>query len=343
MEFQYKLYDWTGQFKKQINSKAVYSDISFQEELDSGQGSLTLKTSGDLSDFQTSDIIEIRNSENWDLYTWIIEDIWVEEFETSSILSLKFLWVCTALNDMQYKSWASKTFTKTDTVWNIIKDIIDSFNIDYGSLYWDTQILQTNLIRYTGSSIDITWDTISIDFDDINCLASIQKVIKNTGFNFYIWKDWVVFVTQKANQSIKNITFEKEILSINRRISKKDMVNKYYLKRDWGTEKIYEDVPNQWVFWLKEKSESDSDLLDEATQDVKWDEYILENKSEDNIVSIKISPNSVQLMPWEKITTLNSRNNLVEKQITKIEVRKEFSEIYLWNFVSFGKTIVKGT
>lgn len=341
MEFEFKLYDWTWEFKQTLNPKLEYSKISFQEEMDSWQWDLNLIVEGNLNDFQDSDIIEIRDSVNWNLYTGILEEIDIEEFETSSILNLKFLWTFTALNDIEYKSWSSRTFTKTDTVWNIIKDIIDSFNIDYGALFGHTQILQTNLIRYTWSSIDITWDTISVDFDKNNCLIAIQNTIKDTGFNFYIWKDWIIFVTQKINQDKKYITFEKEILSIQRKLSKKDMVNKYYLTRDWGVEKIYEDTAYQTQFALKEKSETRSDILDEATQDIKWDEYIEENKNEDNIVSIKIKTNSIEIKPWDIITTLNSRNNLIEKQITKIDIKKEFWTIYLWNFISFWKTIIK--
>lgn len=342
MEFEIKLYDWTWKFKKQINPKKEYEKISFQEELYSGQWNLSLLVEGDLSNYSTSDIIEIKTSTNWNLYTWIIEDIWVREFENSSILQLKFLWVFTALNDVIFKDWLLRTFNVTDTVGNIIKLIVDSFNADYGNLFWDTKILQNNLIRYTWSSIDITWSTISIDFDENNCLLAIQRVIEDTWFNFYIWKDWIIFVTQKINQEKKYITFEKEILSIKRDISKKDMVNKYYLARSWWTYKTYEDLTYQWLFWLKEKSKKDEDI-NEATQDLKWDEYIEENKEEDNIVSIKIKPNSIAIIPWDIITTLNSRNNLIEKQITKIDISKEEWEIYLWNFVSFWKTIVKGT
>ena len=294
-----------------------------------------------LDDFKTSDIIEIRDSVNWNLYTWIIEEIWIEEYEDSSILNIKFLWIFTALNDIKYKSLWLRTFTKTDTVWNIVKNIIDSFNTDYGSLFWDTQILSTNLIKYTISSIDITWSNVNISFANDDCLSAIQKTIKNTWFNFYIWKDWVVYLTKKENQEKKYITFEKEIISINRKLSKKDMVNKYYLTRNWWTELPYEDVIYQGLFWLKEKAETNNDINDLTTQNTKWTEYIEEHKAEDNIVSIKIKSNSIVLKPWDIITTLNSRNNLIEKQITKIDIKKEYWEIYLWNFMSFWKTIVK--
>jgi len=342
MEIEVKLYNWTWEFKKQINPKKIYSKISFQEELDSWQGDFSMTLEWSLNDFKTSDIIEIRDSVNWNLYTWIIEEIWIEEFKDSSILNIKFLWIFTVLNDIKYKSWWLRTFTKTDTVWNIIKNIIDSFNLDYGSLFWDTQILNTNIIKYTWSSIDITWSNVNIAFANDDCLSAIQKTIKNTWFNFYIWKDWVVYLTNKVNQDKKYITFEKEIISINRKLSKKDMVNKYYLTRDWGTELPYEDVIYQGLFWLKEKSETNSDIKDLTTQNTKWNEYIEENKAEDNVVSIKIKANSIVLKPWDIITTLNSRNNLIEKQITKIDIKKEYFEIYLWNFISFWKTIVKG-
>lgn len=343
MELQLKLYDWTWIFKKQLNPKDVYSDVAFQEELNSGQGDLSLRINWELSDFQTTDIIEIRSSDNWDLYTWILEEIDIVEYQDSSVLELKFYGVFTALNDMIYKSSWSRAFSKSDTAWNIIKDIIDSFNTDYGALFWDTQILDTNLLRYTASSIDITWTTLSIDFDNQSCLDSIRKVLENTWFDFYIWVDWVVYVVDIANQDTKYITFEKEILNINRTITKKNMVNKYYLARSGWTYKIYEDTPNQTTYWLKEKSQSDSSIANETTQDIKWNNFISEHKEEENIVSIRIKPNSIDLTPWNLITTQNSRNNLVEKQITKIEKRKAFRDLYLWDFISFGKTIVKDT
>ncbi len=342
MEFEFKLYDGSWNFKQQINSKRVYSKISFQEELDSWQGNLTLTVEWVLDDFQTSDIIEIRNSVNWDLYTWILEEIGVTEFQDSSILDLKFLGVFTVLNDIEYKSWGSRTFTKTDTVWNIVKDIIDSFNSEYWTLA-DTQILQTNIIRYTWTSIDITWSNVSIDFSTNSCIEAIKKTIEDTWFNFYIWKDWIVYLKQKTNQDKKYITFEREILSITRTISKKDMVNKYYLSGQGVAESVYSDPAYITLFKLKEKTVSDSSILDITTRNTKWNEFISENKLEDNIVTIRIAPNSIDLVPWDLITTLNSRNNLVEKQITKIDIQKEYSTIYLWNFISFWKTIVKGT
>ena len=341
MEFEYKLYDKSWEFKDQIKPTMIYSNISFQEELNWWQWNLEIEVEWNLEDYQTSDIVEIRNTEVGNMYTWIIEEIWVIEYRDSDVLKLKILWIFSGLNDIEYKSWWSRSFTKTWTVWSIIKDIIDSFNNDYGPLFWDTQILQINLIRYTWSSIDDTWDDVNIEFEKSSCLDAIKKTIKETWFDFYIWKDWIAYVTQKVNQLVKNVTFEREIISIQRTITKKNMVNKYYLTRDSWVEKVYEDVTYQNIFWLKEKSETFTELQNEATQNIKWDQFIEENKLEDNIVVVRIKPNSVDVKPWDKITTLNTRNNLIEKQITKIDIKKEYFDLYLWNFLSFWKTITQ--
>jgi hypothetical protein len=60
--YEVKLYDWEGNFKKQISSKNITSDIFFSENINGTQGDLTLDIVGDEVDFKESDIIEIRES-----------------------------------------------------------------------------------------------------------------------------------------------------------------------------------------------------------------------------------------------------------------------------------------
>jgi len=339
MELQLKLYDYKWVFKKQINPKDIFSDIAFQEQTNWWQWDISLVIKWILNDYKVSDIIEIKDSINGARYTWILESIKVVEFESWTTLDLKFLGVFTALNDLIFKNAWNKVFTLSWTPWNLIKQVIDSFNTDYWTLT-ATQILQTNLIRYTLNSIDVTWTSVNIDFKNDNCLNAINKIIKNTPFIYYIWVDWIINIINKANANIKLITFEKEILSINREISKKQLINKYYLT--WWTgviEKTYQNITSQTTLWIKEKVITDSTILDIATQDTKWNEYITENYLEDNIVIIQIKPNSINLSPLDKISTLNSRNNIINEPITKIRYQKEFTEIYLWDFISLWKIV----
>lgn len=345
--YEIKTYSWSGVFKKQINPLNVTTDISFTEELQWGQWNLNLTIVWSLDDFVCSDIVEIR--EVWDdkdilaSYTGIIEEIDVKEFKDSEIISLSILWVFTVLNDALYKSWWNRTFTKTDTPWNIVKSIIDSFNTDYWVLSWDTQNLTTNVVRYTWSSIDITWTTISRSFENINCLAAIKKTLENTWFDFFIGSDWVVIVKQTINQPEVFLTHWREIVYAERRLSKKDMVNKFYLARNGWTTVIYQDWTSITDYKIKEEYKSDTDIQNLATQDVIWNQKIAEFKDERNIISLVLKvQKSDFLYPWYLVTTQNSKREIISKQITKIEKSKNQWKLYFWEFVSFWKTILWG-
>lgn len=150
--YELKLYSRLGVFKKQINPQDVSSEIAFQEELDGGQGDLTLKVVGSQSDYVVSDIIEIREVNDdsptvSQTYTGIIEEIETTEYEYTTLLDIKLLGVFTALNDVLFKSGGSRTFSKTGTAGAIISDIVASFNSDYGAMFGDTQNIQI-FIRY---------------------------------------------------------------------------------------------------------------------------------------------------------------------------------------------------
>jgi hypothetical protein len=80
----------------------------------------------------------------------------VTEYRDREVIDLQILGVFTVLNDIFYKNGGSRVFTKTDTPGNIVKDIIDQFNAEYGALSGDSQNLGTNLLTYTVSSIDVT-------------------------------------------------------------------------------------------------------------------------------------------------------------------------------------------
>jgi len=100
MEIQVRQYNGKWKFIRQINSKNIYSKIEFQEELDWWQWDLTLRLLWDYNDYNVCDIIEIKNDEYGDMYTWIIENIKVIEYETKTLLELKLYWIFTILNDI---------------------------------------------------------------------------------------------------------------------------------------------------------------------------------------------------------------------------------------------------
>jgi hypothetical protein len=246
-QFEIKIYEKDGTFKQVVNPKNVTTDISFTEELNGGQGNLSISFVGDPDSVISSDIVEVRevDTENKVIsktYTGIVEELDITEYKENEVVTLSILGAFTALNDVKYKDGGNRTFTKSGTPGAIVKLIIDSFNADYGTLAGDTQNLTTNLIRYSGSSVDITGTTVDRSFANEDCLTAIKKTLEDTGFDFYIGADGVIHVTQDADQAEKTLTMGREVISIPRKYHKRDMVNTYYLTRNGGTELTYTDA-----------------------------------------------------------------------------------------------------
>lgn len=365
--YEIKLYDFAWNFKKQINTKKLSSDIIYSENVNWVQGNLVLEISWESSDYSVSDIIEVReinldikawlsiwnDSDIWNddniwiektvnvfpTYTWIIERISSKEYQFTEKLTLDIFWVWTALNDIIYKNGTTKKFTKNDTLWNIAIDIIDYFNSQYGAIT-ETQNLWTSLLWY--DDIDISWDSVNIEFENETCYEALSKLTKDTDFYFFI--DATGKLTFKQTGENKILTFEREIINIEKKAKKDDMLNKYYLEiaGGSGSEKIYENISSQNTYNLKEKYETRTDIQNVSTQDLIWDTRVADFWTPRIETFVKIKPQvSNTLYPWMTITTQNTRNPITNTKITKIDKRRDEWTLYLWDFTSFGKVILQ--
>lgn len=345
--YEVKVYSRTWTYKSTINPRNLVSDINFSEDLNGWQSDLNLEIIWDFNDFLCTDIVEIRevDEENKIIsptYTWIVEEISVKEFEGWSTVILQLLWLFTVLNDNLFKFASNREFTLNMTPWNTIKAIIDSFNLDYWVLSgWDTQNLSTNIIKYTAWSIDITWTAVNMNFDNDNCLDSIQKILDNTWFSFYIWADWVCYVQKDENQDKKYLTLWRQVIEVDRKIHKRDLTNYLYHERTWNNEQTYTDPVSIALFGKKEKKEINSDIQDATSQNVVWNKYIQDFAYERNEISIVVKPQkSSSIVPWNLLTINNIKIPLVEKKITKISKQKDSWIIYVWDFISFWETVL---
>lgn len=346
--FEIKVYSRIWTFKKTINPKDVTSEISFSEDLEWGQWDLLLSFRGDFWTYLSTDIVEIRevDEENKDIsrtYTGIIEEISVDEYETYSVVNLQLLWVFTALNDKIFKSGASRQFTASATPWNLVKMIIDSFNTEYWSLsWWNTQNLSWNLIRYTASSIDVTWSAANYEFDNDSCLDAIKKALEDKWFSFFIWSDWICYVQQDSGQSQVSLTVWRQVIKVNRKIHKRDMINKLYHERAWSAEQTYIDPSSVALFWIIEKKEIDWDIQDAWTQNTVWSKIIQDYAYERNEISVLMKPQKTSsIIPWMILTVNNMKTPLVWKKITKIQKQKDSWTLYVGDFISFWNSVLK--
>lgn len=342
--FEVKLYDASGNFKKQMNPRNITSQITFSENINGTQGNLNISIKDDSDDYSVTDIIEVREIVKWETwvnetYTGIIERTTIDERTEWELIILDCFWIGTALNDIYYQNGSLK-HEVTDTPWNIAIDIIDSFNSIYGSLVGETQNLWTSLFWYDAGSIDVTWTSLHFEFDKINCFKALQRLCEDTGFYFFIEPSWKV-VFQKTTTP-KILTFRREIISIQRKIKKDELVNKYYLERSGGTYNTYQDTTSQTNYKIKELYEAKTEIKNSTTQDEVGDEKILEYKNPRQETQINILAQKTPfLFPWMSITTQNTKNRLENVQVTKIQKNLDTWTLYIWDFTSFWKSISK--
>lgn len=346
--FEVKLYSRVWLFKKTINPRNIVSEINFSEELNWWQSDMNLEVIWDFWDFLSTDIIEIRevDEENKVIsptYTWVIEEISLKEYVDWDTISLQVLWLATVLNDNTYKTWGNRVFTSNLTVWNLVKSIIDSFNADYWTLsWWNTQNLDTNLIRYTVSSIDVSWSLVNISFDNDSCFDAIKKAIENTDFSFWIWADWICYLQKDTWQTWVSLTLWRQVLLVDRKIHKRDLTNYLYHERAWSNEQTYTDPVSISLFWKKEKKIVDSEIQDATTQNIKWNKYIEDYAYERNEIQVTIKPQkSDSIVPWNMLSINNVKVPILNKKITKISKSKDSWTISLWDFISFWNTVLK--
>jgi hypothetical protein len=310
--------------------------------LNGGQWELTLNIVWEENDYILSDIIEIRevDDDNYTItptYSGIIEEIKVTEYEYTTLLEIKLLWAFTALNNILYKS-GGRVFTKNDTPWNIIKDIISNFNSQYGWIFSDTNNLQLSIIKE--GTIDISGSSVQIQFDNDSCLSAINKVLTNTSLAYFIWSTGEVDVFQTTGWVNRMLTIGREIVSIDRTVHKREMVNTYYLERNWAVEQTYTS-PLLSTYWLFEKKEVNTDLLDANSQNNKWNWYIAEFASPRNEIIITLKEVSSNFIyPGEFITVQNTSMSIVGQQVTRISKWKNWT-LNIWDFPTLWKAIKK--
>jgi len=346
--FEIKVYSRIWTFKKTINPRDITSEISFSEDLEWWQSDLLLSFKWDASSYLATDIVEIRevDEENKDIsrtYTWIIEEISDDEYENHSVVNVQLLWVFTALNDKIFKSGANRNFTASATPWNLVKSIIDSFNTDYWTLSWgNTQNLSWNLIRYTASSIDVTWTAANYEFDNESCLDALKKALEDKWFSFFIWSDGICYVQQDSGQTGVSLTMWRQVIKVNRKKHKREMVNKLYHERALSNEQTYSDPASVALFWVIEKKEIDSDIQDATTQNTVWEKKIQEFAYERNEISVIMKPQkSSSIIPWMLLTVNNLKSNFENKKITKISKQKDQWTVYVGDFISFWNSVLK--
>lgn len=175
--------------------------------------------------------------------------------------------------------------TYTDTASNIIKDLINDFNSEYG----------TSILSFTAESIPDTVGNISVDFDTYKTyLEAMQEVASISGLYFFIdIEGAVTFNTRDSfNSHTLTVWLDVDTLTINE--DGLQLTNWVRVKyKNWSSTgaTTREASASQALYWKKEKYiDKSSEISSLATAQEFWDNYLV--KYQDKIKKVSIIVNN---------------------------------------------------
>ena len=347
--YEYKIYSRLGQHKHTINPQNVLSEISISEDLNGGQGAMTLEIVGNSEDFELTDILEIcevsdENTEISPTFTGILEEITISEHKNHDQLTLEFLGLQSILTEIFYKNNWSRKFSKNISATTLLKEIINNFNTEYGdfSARKTQNLTNEKIIYFLENSIENNLPNVNLEFDNTNHLEAIEKIAESVGISFFI--DATGLFTAKKEENFEHIllTMWREAIAYTQKIKKSDMANVYYFEWDNNISATFHDDISIAKYGIQEQQNSDSSIKNMDSLNIKWAEFLKKKSFPELEITILLKPQKTEkIKPWMRFTLQNVRNVLTNKQITKIDKNRENWTIYIWDFPSFGSILTR--
>ena len=336
-EFQIKIYSKSNVYKHTINPKIVMSNISFQSNMNGGQWSLNIQLNELITDTAEIewDIIKIsvfdeNNTNGRQIYYWFVNKIQKLQDINSQTVTLECIGIIWLLNKIIFYS-GSFTPTLNQDPAVTIKAVIDYFNTQYAG----------SLIGYGWLHVDTYGTNINMSFDYNTCMEVITKITEATNFWRYIDSSWQMRFKPNPTTSTHTLTNQKNVDNIDVQESFNDMVNQLYLWRNWGVYKTYSDATSKTTYWIKEKRESKTDLIDETSQDEYGNNFIQDNKDPKKETSVTVNNkyDIETIKPGDALKILNLEYSITNIQILRVQYSTNNVVLSLDKATSLVKTI----
>lgn len=296
-----------------------------------------------LTTWYTAEII--YHNYNWtDRFIWIYKQNWT--FDVDEICKIQNY-------DLWTNTWSDSWFYTTILDYRVWENYASYFlSFDTSEIFW------------------LWLKNIKVEDKINNSLLDYLKDL-NSWYFYFVDKQWKIHFKQYwETDLLKTLTFDKEIIEIEKKIDKNEIKN-YIIVSNWTDEVVVYDKVSINKNWRKELKIKDTNLLNIATLQERGNKELEEKKewiTEVNIrLNIKKYIMSVLYKTWEEMTLdWNSYSNIKIKDLqTYIEwwsvfniniwdrlnvrnleysntisnmvvVRKEFDgdfmNIYLWNY-----------
>ena len=277
------------------------------------------------TDIAIWDIVKVQYKSDI-IYIWSLLTNKKLYWKDKEIITLNLIWLWSLLS--LFLTTAIYSAIASD----IIKDLIDDFNIEYGS----------NILSYDAWSIPPTVWILDLDFSSYKSyFEAIEETANAAWLFFFIDLDWKVYLDEKANFNSHTLTVWDDIDELRIDEDSKELVNSLWLKYNWWT-KEYTDATSQSTYWKREKYlDKSRELANLATADIYWANYIAQNKDEIKKVSIIVNNeyDYFSIKGWDLINVRNVWYIINNLQVAKITYWLERATIELERSYSFAKEV----
>lgn len=311
--FNIKVYDRNWTFIQTLNEKEISCNYSFSASVNSWYSSLSFEY---YWEFQLDHKQRIKIYKQWKaIYQWFITWITIKADKWWKRQIIKCSWLLGLLAFTPYQDW--------------------ELNINPGvfirNVFYNLGLNTSNVIDYTSS--------ISIESNNKTTLSLLQEILKQTlDYAFFIDADNKVRFTPYENHHL--LTYNDDCYNIDLSEDSTNYFNSITLKYDWW-QVVWSDA--DWIlkYWVNELSVEESDIKDSTTANLRLASLL---KEKDIIRNYKVSVNSnydyFSIKPWDILSVRNTEWIIENKQVKKVNYRKDTAEIILDSYQSLEHFII---
>ena len=311
--FNIKVYDRNWNFIQTLNEKEISCNYSFSASVNSWYSSLSFEY---YWEFQLDHKQRIKIYKQWKaIYQWFITWVTIKADKWWKRQIIKCSWLLGLLAFTPYQDW-----TLNINPWVFIRNVFYNLGFD------------TSSVRdYTSS--------ISIESSNKTTLSLLQEILKQTlDYAFFIDADNKVRFTPYKNHHL--LTYNDDCYNIDLSEDSTNYFNSITLKYDWW-QVVWSD--SDWIlkYWVNELFVEESDIKDATTANLRLASLL---KEKDIIRNYKVSVNSnydyFSIKPWDILSVRNTEWIIENKQVKKVNYRKDTAEIILDSYQSLERFII---
>ena len=308
-----KTYNLDGTYKETINPDRILNEIEFSAWLNQWQGQLNIQTDYPFADtsyiwweYVKVWLYDEHHIEWKQIYYWYISKIQRKAEQSREYTTFTCLWVWSLLKSIIY---SNGNYSKT--CYNMMTDIRTFFNNYYS---WVITVWDISNTITTTQAWSWSWN---------NCFDCFTTIAKAINYNWTVDSEGKLDLFIPSTRTNHIVYMSEEVMSITIDNSIEEIVNNYYLARNWA-QSTYTDATSQSTYWRKDKYEMNSNLNSTQTMNDYWNSYIANNKIPKQSIQIVLNAEYPyeDIKPWDTISVLNTDlSTLSDLVITKIQYK----------------------